>query len=79
MISQEFIDISGSIMSGQFGKCHPVISEMLLDILKGDDTYLTGVEFKSYILAQQEIDTIFKDKKEFCRRVMMTLGNLGSF
>ena len=36
-----------------------------------------GVDFGAYIRSQEEIERIFKDCKEFCRRTMTTLSIVG--
>ncbi len=50
---------------------------MLTKICSGIDPYLLGVDFKDYIKAEEEIERVFMDKKEFCRRTMKTLSISG--
>jgi len=78
LIGQEFKDTIALLRAGDlFGPCDPVIIEVLTSIVQGYDPYLIGVGFKDYILAQEEADRVFRDKKEFCRRIVTTLSNLG--
>lgn len=60
-----------------FGQCDPVILELLNSIQQGYDPYLIGIGFKDYIDAQDEADRVFSSKKEFCKRIVTTLSNLG--
>jgi starch phosphorylase len=62
-----------------FGVCNPILVEMLSNISKGIDPFLIGVDFKSYIEAQVEIDKVFSNKEEFCKRTMLTIANCGYF
>lgn len=62
-----------------FGQPDPIITGMLQEIQNGNDEFLIGVDFKNYINAQDDIDRVFKDKKEFCKRSMLTLANCGKF
>ena len=55
------------------------MGDILRNICNGKDPYLIGVDFKSYIKAQEEIDQVFNNKEEFCKRTMMTLANCGNF
>lgn len=38
---------------------------------------MIGIGFKDYIDAQDEADRVFSSKKEFCKRIVTTLSNLG--
>ena len=38
-----------------------------------------GVDFKDFIKVQEELDNVFKNKSEFCKRTMVTLANSGNF
>lgn len=74
----EFRETVEQILKGEaFGECSDVIGEILNGILEGNDPYLIGVDFKEYIKAQDEADRIFKEKKELCKRTVLTLSRLG--
>ena len=74
----EFQETVSQVLNGEFGACSPTIAEMLSGVLQGNDPYMIGVDFKTYIQAQVEADMIFKDKKELCKRIVTTLSNLGN-
>jgi hypothetical protein len=46
--------------------------------MQGHDPYLIGHDFNEYIKAQEEADRIFANKKELCKRIVMTLSKLGN-
>ena len=50
---------------------------MINEILQGNDPYLVGIDFKDYIEAQNKADNIFREKKDFCKRIVTTLSRLG--
>lgn len=78
LIGQEFKDTVAVLKGGEvFGPCDPVIIELLTGIQQGYDPYMIGVGFKDYIAAQEEADRVFSNKKEFCKRIVMTFSNLG--
>lgn len=65
------------IKNQQFGECDQIICDLLTNICTGKDPFLVGVDFKNYVQSQEEIERIFKDQKEFCRRTMITLSIVG--
>lgn len=77
MISKDFLEIADEIKSGLYGNCDDIISEMLTNICNGIDPYLLGVDFDAYIKAEEEIERVFGDKHEFCRRTMKTMSIVG--
>jgi len=51
---------------------------MLNEILEGRDEFQVGIDFKSYLEAQHAVESVFKDKLEFCRRTINSLANCAS-
>ena len=51
---------------------------MLTNICQGIDPYLLGIDFKEYIKAHEDIDKVYQDKKEFCKRTMKTMSIVGN-
>jgi len=49
LICPEFKDVVTQIENGEFGQCHPIILEIFHSICEGNDTFLQGIDFKSYI------------------------------
>lgn len=77
MICEEFKISVAKVINNEFGQCDPIVKELLQDICNGKDPHLVGVDFKEYIKAHEEVDRVFMDKKEFCKRTMKTLAIVG--
>eukprot|EP00347_Sterkiella_histriomuscorum_P010876 403374581 len=78
MICEEFKQVTDIILSGEFGDCDSHIRDILTGICQGNDHQLVGVDFKAYIQAQEEVDIVFQNKSEFCKRTMITMSQLGN-
>ena len=79
MLCEDFKETVKQVIEKQeFGPVHQCIQDILSNALQGVDPYLVGVDFQAYIKAQEEINRIFQNKKEFCKRIVNTLSKLGN-
>lgn len=74
-------NIINQILQGQmFGPVDPVLAEYLREIcnLESDHTFIQ-TDFESYYKAQIQVESIFVDQQELCRRCLTALSKCGEF
>jgi len=77
-IDPRFTSVLQSLKRGDFGDAQQW--RPIIDALEhGNDFYLLGVDFESYIEAQEKIDNNFKDKEKWTEKSILSVAGSGKF
>jgi starch phosphorylase len=75
---QEFHRIIGMIRNGKFGDTE-YFQELCQTVDGGNDFYLLGNDFSSYLEAQAAVDEAYVDRKRWTRMSIMSTAGSGNF
>eukprot|EP01121_Diplochlamys_sp_Union-15-3_P013241 TRINITY_DN4079_c0_g1_i2.p1 TRINITY_DN4079_c0_g1~~TRINITY_DN4079_c0_g1_i2.p1 ORF type:complete len:905 (-),score=171.72 TRINITY_DN4079_c0_g1_i2:79-2793(-) len=78
-ISSALADVLKFIQSGAFGEPYDTFKEILDPLWRGNDYYLVGQDFDSYLNAQKTIDATFRDKATWRKKMILTTAGMGKF
>ena len=70
------IDMIGN---GYFNPEDPNRYQVIVDALLNGDTYMLLADYKSYIESQFEVDICFENKKEWSKKAIINVANMGFF
>jgi starch phosphorylase len=77
--NQQLKRVMDALASGDFSRGDPQRYRPLVDSLLGRDTYLLMADFASYVQAQAQVDTLFKDSEAWSERAILNVAGMGSF
>lgn len=73
---KEAIDL---ISSGFFSKKDPALFKPLIDSLLSRDEYMILADYESYVECQKLVEKIFRDKKAWTKKSILTIAGMGKF
>ena len=65
---------SGFFSPGEPGRFAEVVRD-----LRHEDEYLLCADFDAYVACQQEVDRVYRDQREWTRRVVCNIASMGKF
>ena len=68
-----------SISSGEFSHGDPDLFRPIVDSLLGSDHFLLLADFASYLDAQKQVSTLYRNRDEWLRRSILTVARMGKF
>ena len=71
--------VINKLKSGIGGEKYDDIASYLLGKTSERDVYMCLADFDEYILTHFEMDRVYKDKREWNRRVLHSVANMGYF
>ena len=72
--------VLGMIGSGFFSPGEPARYQSLVDVLThGGDQYLLLADYASYIACQESVDAVYRDPREWTRKAILNVANMGKF
>jgi starch phosphorylase len=77
-IDERFYNALKLISSGKFGH-YSLYESVLRPLFDGNDYYLLGHDFPSYMEAQERVDLAFVDRKAWIKRCIITTASQGKF
>jgi len=78
--NEELRQVLDMISNGYFSPNDPSRYKPLFDaLLHGGDHYLLLADYASYVACQDEVDTVYLNQKEWTRRAVMNVANMGKF
>ncbi len=75
----EIRQVIDMIRSGYFSPSEHRLFEPIIESLLSRDQYLLLADFNDYVRCQREVDRVFKTKKEWTRRAILNVANMGRF
>jgi len=72
-----FTEVLNLIESGVFGK--DTFTDILNSLRNGGDFYLLAADFPSYIVAQNKVDSTFRNTNDWTRKSMLSTAGCGKF
>jgi len=77
-IDPRFNEVLAMIQAGTFGE--PKLFNHIIDsLLHGNDYYLLGYDFPSYLEAQERVDKAFTDKRKWAKMSILCTASMGKF
>ncbi|OHB77355.1 MAG: glycogen phosphorylase [Planctomycetes bacterium RBG_16_59_8] len=77
--SQAIREAVESIADGCFSVNEGKVFDPLLDSLMNQDPYLVMADFDSYAKCQETVSTLYRSQKEWCRKSILNVANMGKF
>jgi len=78
VVDPRFTEVLNLIESGAFG-APDTFAPILNSVRHGNDHYLLGVDFPSYIVAQNKVDSTYRNQSEWIRKSMLSTAGCGKF
>ena len=77
-VSNELSMVLGQLMMNGFGTSS-LMKEIIESICFGNDWYGVTFDFDQYVAIQREVDRVWKDRKEWNRRSILSTSGMGCF
>lgn len=74
----ELQGVIADLSAGKFGPLDDV-GPILSTLEYGNDWYLVGHDFPSYLKAQEDVDRVYRQPTEWARRSILTVAGMGKF
>nr|AGV05361.1 starch phosphorylase [Dunaliella salina] len=75
---ERFNKVVQAVRSGQFGWAD-YLEPVMHTITNGGDYYLVANDFPAYLEAQDKVDQVYKDQKQWCKMSIMSTAGSGRF
>jgi starch phosphorylase len=76
----ELKQVLDMISSGYFSRNEPLLFQPIIDSLtKSNDYFLVLADYADYILCQQRVDALYRQPKEWTRKAILNVANMGKF
>jgi starch phosphorylase len=77
--NEELREVIDMIASGYFSPDEADRYQSVVDTLLGGDHYLLLADYASYVAAQDAVDAAYRDQKEWVRKAILNVANMGKF
>jgi starch phosphorylase len=76
----ELKQVLDMISSGYFSRNEPLLFQPIIDSLtKSNDYFMVLADYADYILCQQRVDELYRQPKEWTRKAILNVANMGKF
>lgn len=77
--NKELKRVIDMIANDHFNPNEPGIFKPIIDSLLGDDFYLLCADYEDYIKAQEDVDALYKNEKEWVKKSILNVARIGKF
>ena len=77
--NEELREVIDMIATGYFSPDEADRYQSVVDVLLGSDHYLLLADYASYIAAHDAVDAAYRNQKEWVRKTIINVANMGKF